>query len=321
LNRKNRTVLGDNAKLPQLFRVKEYICSNFFGMQLLMYILFYPLIWCISKLPFRALYILSDGICFLVYRVVRYRKKTVRENIALALPHLSFTERVEVERKFYHHLCDLFLEMMKTLSITDDEINARFVYTNIDTFLDLEKKQKSIAILCAHYNSYEWSISINSKITFEAFAIYKKISNQYFDRLVHKIRSRFKATLITNKEAVSKISQNARKKQLGLYGFASDQSPRVNAAHHWKNFMGHYVPVHTGGEMLAKKYDMNVVFLKIIKVKRGFYEAELVNIYENVKDIPNYEITDRFMEMVEQQILEAPEFYLWTHKRWKHRKV
>jgi KDO2-lipid IV(A) lauroyltransferase len=84
--------------------------------------------------------------------------------------------------------------------------------------------------------------------------------------------------------------------------------------------MGHYVPVHTGGEMLAKKYDMNVAFLKIKKVKRGFYEAELVSIYENVKDIPNYEISDRFMEMVEQQILEAPEFYLWTHKRWKHRQ-
>lgn len=306
--------------MPELFRVKDYICSNFLSMQLLMYILFYPLIWCISKLPFRLLYLLSDCVCFIVYRVVRYRKKTVRENIALALPHLSFTERVEVERKFYHHLCDLFLEMMKTLSITDDEINARFVYTNIEEYLALEQKQKSIALLCAHYNSYEWTISINSKISFEAFAIYKKINNVHFDRLVHQIRSRFKATLITNKEAIPKISQNARNKHLGLYGFASDQSPRVNAAHHWKTFMGHYVPVHTGGEMLAKKYDMNVAFLKIKKVKRGYYEAELVNINENVKDIPNYEISDRFMEMVEQQILEAPEFYLWTHKRWKHRK-
>lgn len=289
-------------------------------MQLLMYLLFYPLIWCISKLPFRALYVLSDGICFLVYRVFRYRKKTVRENIALALPHLTAAERIEVERKFYHHLCDLFLEMMKTLSITDEEMNARFVYTNLETYLELEKKQKSVAMLCAHYNSYEWTISINRKIQFKGYAIYKKISNKYFDRLVHKIRSRFKATLITNKEAIPKISENARKKHYGLYGFASDQSPRVNAAHHWKNFMGHYVPVHTGGEMLAKKYDMNVGLLKIKKVKRGYYEAEIVQVYEDVKKIPNYEITDRFMEMVEQQILEAPEFYLWTHKRWKHRK-
>lgn len=289
-------------------------------MQLLLYILFYPFIWCISKLPFRALYILSDGICFLVYRVVRYRKKTVRENIALALPHLSLSERIEVERKFYHHLCDLFLEMMKTLSITDEEINARFIYTNIDTYLDLEKKEKSVAMLCAHYNSYEWTISINRKIQFDGIAIYKKINNPYFDQLVHRIRSRFKATLITNKEAIPRISQNARNKHFGLYGFASDQSPRLNAAHHWKNFMGMYVPVHTGGEMLAKKYDMNVAFLKITKVKRGFYEAEIVKVYEEVKQIPNYEISDRFMELVERQILEAPEFYLWTHKRWKHRK-
>ena len=107
--------------------------------------------------------------------------------------------------------------------------------------------------------------------------------------------------------------------QDNLYGLVSDQSPKLSATHHWEKFMGIEVPVHTGGEMLAKKYDMNVIFLKTKKLKRGYYEGSFEVLSDgNAKDFPNYEITDNFLKLVEQQIYEAPEFYLWTHKRWKH---
>jgi KDO2-lipid IV(A) lauroyltransferase len=98
----------------------------------------------------------------------------------------------------------------------------------------------------------------------------------------------------------------------------SDQSPKLNATHHWQKFMGVEVPVHTGGEMLAKKYDMNIIFLRTKKIKRGYYQASFEVLSEEAKSVPNYEITDRFLKLVEQQIHEAPEFYLWTHKRWKY---
>jgi KDO2-lipid IV(A) lauroyltransferase len=214
----------------------------------------------------------------------------------------------------------MFLEMIKTMSITEAEINDRFRTDNLDTYLDLEKKGKSIALMCAHYASYEWVISMNSKIAFKGFAIYKRINNRYLDKLVRDIRSKYKATLISTKQTIPTIRENNKNKQLSVYGFASDQSPKVSSVFHWNTFMGIEVPVHTGAEMLAKKYDMNVVFLKVKKVKRGHYEARFERVIENVKDIPNYEITDAFLKMVEDQILEAPEFYLWTHKRWKHRK-
>jgi KDO2-lipid IV(A) lauroyltransferase len=289
-------------------------------MQLLVFILLYPILWLISMLPFRLLYLFSDGIYVLVYRIIGYRKKIVRNNIAMALPHLSDAERLQIEKKFYHHMCDMFLEMIKTMTISRAELDKRYTFTNIDLYMELEKKQKSIAVLMAHYASYEWAISMNNIINFEGFAIYKKIANKYFDKLVRDIRSKFKATLITNRETIRIIERNAKTKHLGVYGFASDQSPQLSKTHHWSTFMGIETPVHTGAEMLAKRFDMNVIFLKTRKVKRGYYEGTFEYLADNPKEVPNYQISDEFLRRVEKQIHEAPEYYLWTHKRWKHRK-
>lgn len=289
-------------------------------MQFLIYLFLYPIFWLISILPFRLLYLLSDCIFFLIYRVIKYRKRVVRTNIAMALPHLSVKERQEVERKFYSHMCDMFLEMVKTMSISRKEIEKRFKITNLDEYLELEKKNKSIALLCAHYASYEWVISMNYYTTYKGYGIYKKIANPHFDALVKKIRSRFKAYLITTKETISTIEENQRNGVLGLYGFASDQSPKSSTKAHWGTFMGIETPIHVGAELLAKRLDMTVVFLKTKKVKRGYYEATIELMTEDAKSIPNFEISEAFMKKVEQQIYEAPEFYLWTHKRWKHRR-
>jgi len=289
-------------------------------MQYLLFILIYPFLWCISILPFRILYLFSDFVYFIVYRFIGYRKKTVRENIALALPKLTFEERIIIEKKFYRHLCDLFLEMIKTMSISKDEISKRYQFTNIEVYKEIENKGKSIVIMCAHYASYEWAVSLNFHSNFKSFGIYKKIKNPYFDKLVHSIRSKFKANLITTKETIPTISTNNKNNILSMYGFASDQSPKANAKNYYAKFMGIDVPVYTSAEMLAKKYNMNVVFLKTKKVKRGYYEATIELLSDNVNEIPNFELTHRFLNLVEKQIYEAPEYYLWTHKRWKLRR-
>ena len=289
-------------------------------MQFLLYIFLYPILWCISILPFRILYLLSDGVYVLTYYIIGYRKKTVRENIAMALPDLSEKERLIIEKKSFRHMCDVFLEMIKTLSISHKEMDKHYTFKNIEVYIDLEKKGKSVALMCAHYASYEWAVSMNSKTNFESYAVYKKINNRYFDKLVRDIRSKFKATLITTKETIPVIATNFRNNKLGLYGLVSDQSPKITSVFHWNKFMGIEVPVHTGAEMLAKKYDMNVIFLRTKKIKRGYYEASFEVLSENAKEVPNYEITDQFLKLVEQQIYEQPEYYLWSHKRWKHRR-
>jgi Kdo2-lipid IVA lauroyltransferase/acyltransferase len=289
-------------------------------MQFLIYLLVYPILWLISILPFPILYLFSDFVYFLIYHIIGYRKKTVRENIALALPHLSVQERLIIEKKSFQYLCDMFLEMAKTMTISQSEINKRYVFANIETYLELEKKGKSIALMCAHYASYEWVLSMNNHITFKGYGIYKKIANPYFDKLVKNIRARFKAYLITTKETKSTIEQNAKNNILGVFGFASDQTPRRSDTMHWDSFMGIETPIHTGAETLAKRYDMNVIYLRGRRVKRGYYEATFEVLSDDIKSIPDFQLSENFMRKVEQQIYEAPEFYLWTHKRWKHKK-
>ncbi|TDE30595.1 lipid A biosynthesis acyltransferase [Flavobacterium ranwuense] len=289
-------------------------------MQFLVFILTFPLLWIISILPFRVFYWFSDFIYLIVYYIIGYRKKTVKYNLALALPHLSAEERLVIEKKSYHHLCDMFLEMIKTMTISSAEMNRRFVVTNIELVKEFENKGKSTVLLASHYASWEWLLSINEKTKFKGIGVYKKITNKYFDKLIRDIRSKYNAELVETKKAIPLMAENQKNEILSMYGLASDQSPKLNRAFHWDKFMGVEVPVHTGAEMLAKKYDLNVLFVKVKKVKRGFYKATFVPITDNPRSIPDFEITNTFLREVEKQILEAPEYYFWTHKRWKHRR-
>lgn len=288
-------------------------------MQFIVYLIAYPLLWLIALLPFRLLYILSDIAYGITYYLIGYRKKTVRENLALTLPHLSAAERLIIEKKSYQHMCDMFLEMIKTMKISRPEIEKRFVFTNMEVYRQLEKQQKSIILMCAHYASYEWVISMNHHVNFEGFAVYKKINNKYFDELVKKIRGKFNAHLIHIFETASVIRSNENKQIKGVYGLAADQSPQLKKNSHWEKFLGIEVPVYTGGEALSKKFDMNVLYLKVKKVKRGHYQATFEVLADDVQTLPKFELTKRYLQKVEEQIYEAPEYYLWTHKRWKHR--
>lgn len=289
-------------------------------MQFLIYIISFPFLWIISKLPFKLFYWFSDGIYVLIYYIIGYRKKIVRHNILIALPNLSESERLKIEKKFYRHMCDMFLEMIKTMSISTEEMKKRFKITNIEVVKEYEQKNKSIILLASHYASWEWLLSINESTSFKCIGVYKKINNPYFDKLIRNIRSKFNSELVATDKTIALIAENQEKGIMGMYGLASDQSPQVHKTFHWQQFMGIEVPVHTGAEMLAKRYDLEVVFAKVKKVKRGFYEATFVPICEHPRTIPDYEITDTYLKEVEKQILEAPEYYFWTHKRWKHRK-
>jgi len=289
-------------------------------MQLLAYILAYPFIWLISILPFPLLYFLSDVMYFIVYRIVGYRKATVRLNLSLALPHLTANEQKDIEKKFYRHFCDNFFEMAKTLTISDEQINKRFVFTNFEVVRDLEKQQKSVAMLMGHYGSYEWMLVMNRHLSLKGYGIYKPIKNKYFDRLVKKMRSRFNADLVGVRDVIPTMRNNIRNNVHAVYGFITDQSPKLSSAIHWADFFGMEVPVHVGGEMLAKKIGLNMIFAKIEKTGRGYYKCTFIPIEENIKEVPNFEISDRFMHMLEEQIKEVPPYYLWTHKRFKHRR-
>lgn len=288
-------------------------------MQFLVYILAYPLLWLISILPFRIFYWLSDFVYFIIYHIVGYRKKVVRENLTMTLPHLNDAERKKIEKKFYQHMCDMFLETIKTMSISPEEMEKRFQVTNIELVQDYAKKGKSVILVASHYASYEWLLTINPKLGFQGIAIYKRIANRYFDKLIREIRSKYNTELIETRQAIPTMAQNQREGKLSLYGLASDQSPKLDRIFHSMKFMGIEVPVHTGAEMLAKKYDLSVIMVKVKKVKRGYYEATFLTIADNPNEYKNFDVTEKYLREVEKQIYETPEYYLWTHKRWKHK--
>ena len=289
-------------------------------MQFLIFILAYPFLWIISILPFSIFYLLSDIVYFIVYYIIGYRKKTVRANLALALPHLNDKERLVIEKKSYHHLCDMFMEMIKTMTISSEEMNKRFIITNLEVIKEYEKKGKSIMLIASHYASWEWLITLNQKLSFQGVGVYKKLANKYFDKLVRDIRSKYNTELVPTYKTIPLIAHNQKNGIRCVYGLASDQSPKLDRIFHWDSFMGIEVPVHTGPEMLAKKYDLTVVFAKVKKVKRGYYELTIIPLSDNPKSVPDFGITHNFIKEVEKQIYEAPEYYFWTHKRWKHRK-
>ncbi|MFV5693107.1 lysophospholipid acyltransferase family protein [Flavobacterium sp. LT1R49] len=289
-------------------------------MQFLIFIIAYPFLWIVSILPFRIFYWLSDVVYFLVYYIIGYRKKVVRANLAMALPHLNDQERLVIEKKSYQHLCDMFMEMIKTMTITSEEMNKRFVITNLELMKEYEKKGKSIMLIASHYASWEWLITLNQKISYQGIGVYKKLANKYFDKLVRDIRSKYNTELVPTNKTIPLIAHNQKNDIHCVYGLASDQSPKADRIFHWDSFMGIEVPVHTGPEMLAKKYDMTVIFAKVKKVKRGYYELTIIPISDNPKSIPDFGITHAYIKEVEKQILEAPEYYFWTHNRWKHRR-
>lgn len=275
--------------------------------------------WGISILPFRLLYLFSDGIYILIYHIIGYRKKTVKENLHLVFPDKSNKEIKTITKTFYHHLCDMIVESIKSMTISEAEMKKRFVIKNVDQILELEKENKSIVLMCGHYASWEWIFILQRYINHKGYAIYKRLANKYFDALVKRIRAKYNSYLITTKETFTVLMAAKKKGELTINGFAADQSPKHDKAFHWQEFMNIKVPVHTGAELLAKKLDMAVVFLKVKKLKRGYYEATIETITKTPREYKDYDITDIFLKRLEAQIYEAPEYYLWTHKRWKHR--
>lgn len=288
-------------------------------MHFIAYILLYPLLYLISILPFRILYVVSDVLYILIYRIFGYRKKVVASNLNLVFPEKSPEEIKRITKVFYHHLCDMILESIKSLTISEGEMKKRYKFTNVEVVQGIENQNRSMILMCAHYGSWEWIFILQTYVKSRGNAVYKQLANKYFDRLVKRIRAKYNSYLITTKEIIPTLIKEKREGIISINGFVSDQSPKLNKAFHWNEFMGVKVPVHTGAEMLAKKLDMAVVFFKVKKVKRGYYETTFETITLNPKEFEDYQITDIFLELVEDQIREAPEYYLWTHKRWKHR--
>ena len=264
---------------------------------------------------------LSDFICFLLHRVFGYRKAVVRSNLKHVFPKLKEAEYRVIEKKFYRHLCDLFFEIIKSMGMSKDQMLKRFKVKNIEVLTQFEKQNRSAFLLCGHYASWEWMMSLGYHMNHLGYGIYRPIKNPFFDNLIKEIRSRHDAYMIPQKTAAEIIRQKEKKNERGVYGFASDQSPRPTPKSYWRPFMGINVPIYTGAERLARELNIPLVFGKIKRAKRGYYELEFKLITDQPKNTAVNEITDIYTEWLEEQIKEDPTQYFWTHKRFKYAKL
>lgn len=272
-----------------------------------------------SRMPFWLAYLVSDLLYYISYYIIGYRKKEVFYNLKLVFPEKSEKEITQIAKDFYAHFGDIIMEAVKAFAMSNKEMYKRYHYKNPEIFQELFDKKKSVALVGSHYANWEWIVHVSNFAPHKSYGTYTKLKNPYFDKLIRDSRGRHGGNLITTNETIPTVISNSKNNILGIYGLVSDQSPMIQKAQYWRNFMGIKVPVHIGAETLAKKYDLAVVFFDVEKIKRGHYEVTFKLIAEDASKYKNFEITDRYIDIVEAQIKRKPSLYFWTHKRWKHK--
>jgi len=287
-------------------------------MKLLFYLL-YALLYACSLLPMWVHYLLSDGIYLLVYRLVGYRKKLVRENLALCFPEKSEAERRQIEREFYQWFCDYLVESVKLFSISRKELKRRMVFKGTEIVDEIVDSGQSCAVFLGHYCNWEWITSLPLWVTPKAQCgqIYHVLENPEADWLFLKLRQRQGAVCIPMAETLRRLAVYRQQNQPVVIGYISDQTPFWNNIHHWINFLNRDTPVLTGTERLARSAGHAVLYIDVTRPKRGYYVAEFKLIERNPKQTKDYELTDAYFKLLETTIRRAPQYWLWTHNRWK----
>lgn len=286
---------------------------------MLNYLLYYLVILPVSLLPFRVLYILSDIIYIILYRIIGYRKEVVIRNISNSFPDKTPAEHQVICNKFYHHLCDLLVESLKIFTISSEEAAKRMKLLNPELFQKYYKEGKSIILAGGHLNNWElFAVVIAQNIPHKALAIYQPLTNKFFDNKMRETRSRYGLRMISTK-IVKKIFEE-EKEFLTATIFATDQSPSNPNNCYWMKFLHQDTGVLFGAEKYAKEYNYPVVYGRINKVKRGYYTFEFATVTDNPAAAPYGFITETATRLLEMDIQSAPEYWLWSHKRWKLKK-
>jgi KDO2-lipid IV(A) lauroyltransferase len=286
-------------------------------------LVYYLLVIPVSRLPMPMLYAISNLAFILVFHVVRYRRKVVKGNFARAFPEKSAAERARLERDFYRHFCDLIVESFKGFTISDAEIRERFRVLNPEILAPYFRAGKSVALSGGHYNNWEWlAVALRQQIPHRAVAIYKPLSNRFLERKMQETRGKFGLEMLPMRDVPEFFRRSAEDSRTVPFAmiFGSDQSPGDPQKAHWMTFLNQDTGVVFGTEKYAKEYDLPVFFGLIRKVARGKYTFELSPLTETPRAAKPGEIVGEVTRRLEAEIRNDPRYWLWTHRRWKHRR-
>ncbi|MDR3268861.1 MAG: lysophospholipid acyltransferase family protein [Tannerella sp.] len=292
--------------------------------QKLLYGLLYGMIKAFAILPIQVLYLFSDALYFFIYRVVNYRRKVVRGNLRHVFPEKTEQERRRIERKFYHHFADYIVETIKLAHISQEELLRRAHLRNPEMIQPLlAHGHTCIMLVMGHYGNWEWFTGFQSCFGGEVqvHSIYRPLTNRAFDRLFLALRTRFHALGIRKKDAFREIFRLRQSRIPGLVVFIADQTPSKANLHYWTTFLHQESAMLTGPERIAVKLDLPVIFVDVRKIKRGYYTVDFELLTDRPKDMPEFWITEEYTRRMERCILRDPAYWLWTHKRWKYKKI
>lgn len=279
-------------------------------------VLFYLFIKPLSRLPLAVLYRLSDALYLLLYYVLPYRKSVVLANIEKAFPEKTAQEKQSIAKKFYRHFCSLLMEVIRAFSIPGEELGRRTKILNPDLLSPFYEQGRDVIIVAGHYTNWEMLVAyVRPQIKHDTAVLYAPLSNKFIDQQIQESRSRFGLQLIPRKEV--KPFFESKNRLPTAFVFANDQSPSKSQTAYWTQFLNQDTAVQFGAEKYAKAYDCVVVFAHLRCVRRGYYEATFQLISEHPNEMPHGRITELHTQAVERNILEAPQYWLWTHKRWK----
>lgn len=288
--------------------------------------LLHSVFFTLSLLPLCVLYLLSDFCYLLVYRLARYRRRIVRQNLSSAFPEKSEKERRNIERRFYHWLCDYFIETIKLTSMSKKTMRNHMRFENNELLQRLVDEGKSVILLLGHYGNWEWISSIPLHIhkdpsTWGRYQIYHPIENAVLNKMFLHIRGRMGVENVPMNETLRVLVHTKQAGRPSVTGFIADQAPRWLDIRLWAPFLNHpETPFFIGPERIAKKLDFAVVYLDVRRERRGYYVATYRMMTEHPKEYKDYELTEWYARLLDETIRRQPEFWLWTHNRWKRTK-
>lgn len=281
---------------------------------------FYCLNWVITLLPLRVLYLFSDFLYFVLYYIISYRRKVVAENLTNSFPEKSAVELKIIEKKFYRHLADLIVEILKLTHMSKAQSLAHMKIDNVELLERLYSQGRDVIAVIGHYNNWEWLKSLVFHTQFQTVSIYKPLQDKRFDKFLLDLRNREGMILTPMSLVVREILEARKANRRSIYSFITDQTPPKGDIKYWTTFLNQDTPVYLGVEKIAAKYDMAVVFFNVRKISRGYYCYTPELLFEHSTGLPEFAITESHVRKLEETIRENPEFWIWSHRRWKHKK-
>ena len=288
-------------------------------MEAILFILFYGFTWLIAQVPLVIIHRFSEFTYLIMYYLVRYRRKVVRKNLFNSFPNKTTKEIKRIEKKFYLHLCDLIFENFFLLHASHKRATKRCNFKNPEIFNQLYEQQKSGILVSGHYGNWELYALIGGHVKHTAIGVYKPLTDKRTERMMNKARIRFGSAITPVHKTLRSIVDYKKRNDPFLIGLVADQTPPSREIHYWTRFLNQDTAVYLGIEKIAQKFDLPVYFCNMKKIKRGKYEVEFTLITSKPTELAPYEITNMHTRLLEEQIIKEPEYWLWSHRRWKRK--